>query len=237
MTVDTVCILKILDARTSVRIFTSPNYYGGGYRPNGHYCWSIKGKTGYRLSIKFKVFNLKYSKNCSRDYVSIYEYNSNYPKRFLRKRLCGRHFGYSFIVTNNVWIELKTDYQRSYYTGFITSYVLVKDHDNKSIGSTVAAVAAIVGTIAGIIFLGTIVGGAACCIIFCKKRTVSSRAVNPVIVNTNSTGVNIPVTTLTTSISNIPLQPLQNSLPFNYNVPSLSAFGGPPPSYDEIYKS
>lgn len=79
-------------------------------------------KPGNKITLKFAKFNVEKSDNCDRDYVNIYNVETNGVRR-LANKLCGSDLVKDFeSESNKVDVEFKSDGTSS-YPGFDIRYL------------------------------------------------------------------------------------------------------------------
>ena len=114
------CGAQLQASNTKRQFISHPSYGDDNYEPNLHCIWLLTARSGHKIHLRLKEFDVEMEKNCGYDYVIIRDGNNSTAP--LLGRVCGKGRPVEFAsLGNRMWIEFRTDLTTN-KKGFIAEY-------------------------------------------------------------------------------------------------------------------
>ena len=115
-----VCGAQLQASNTKRQFISHPSYGDDNYESNLHCIWQLTARSGYKIHLRLKEFDVEMEKNCGYDYVIIRGGNNSIAP--LLGRVCGKRAPVEFVSPGDrMWIEFRTDLTTN-KKGFIAEY-------------------------------------------------------------------------------------------------------------------
>ena len=129
-----VCGAHLQASNTKRQFISHPSYGDDNYEPNLHCIWLLTARSGHKIHLRLKEFDVENEKLCGYDYVMIRDGNNSTAP--LLGRVCGQGSPGSsreFVSSGNrMWIEFRTDLTTN-KKGFIAEYLRSRKTDKRSL--------------------------------------------------------------------------------------------------------
>ena len=114
-----VCGAQLQASNTRRQFFSHPSYGDDNYESNLHCVWQLTARSGSRIHLRFKEFDVGKENVCGYDYVIIRDGNNSTAP--LLGRVCGERSQELVSRGNRMWIQFRTDLTTN-KKGFIAEY-------------------------------------------------------------------------------------------------------------------